>query len=289
MTSTDCNYYSNDFDFELWRIECYRDLEVKLPLVCPQLYSNRELSVRWEDFFRNHQERPFYQSRNYLIQEFRAWLESARVLFEVGCGHGSSAFPLLSKLQKIELYVATDYSSEALGLLHRAIRDDETRIITVLWDISESFDYSQLEAFGESFSSAHGEEAHTVTSKSPVADVVLCIFTLSALPPDSHVNAIRNMSSVLRPGGVILFRDYGLYDMTMFRHTCRVEERLFLRLDGTLAYYFDKEYLQSIATEAGLLVAEVEMATVLNKNRKKGKSMRRVFIHAVLQKPYDAS
>ena len=83
--------------------------------------------------------------------------------------------------------------------------------------------------------------------------------------------------------GVILFRDYGVCDMTMYRHHTRHSERLFVRSDGTLAYYFDLDYLRSIAAAAELRVEELEYATVRLQNRKTGQVMRRVFVHAVLR------
>ena len=48
-------------------------------------------------------------------------------------------------------------------------------------------------------------------------DVVTMVFVLSALAPETHVAALRNAAAALRPGGLVLFRDYGLYDAAMLR------------------------------------------------------------------------
>ncbi len=45
---------------------------------------------------------------------------------------------------------------------------------------------------------------------------------------------------VVRPGGCVLFRDYGLYDHAMLRFGKghKLAEQFYVRQDGTRAYYF---------------------------------------------------
>ena len=43
--------------------------------------------------------------------------------------------------------------------------------------------------------------------------------------------------------------------------------------------------VRQLCEGAGLQVLELEYACVLNRNRKKGTEMRRVFVHALAQKP----
>ena len=49
-------------------------------------------------------------------------------------------------------------------------------------------------------------------------DVVSLVFVLSAIDPVKFETALSNVAVVLRPGGLLIFRDYGLYDMAMFRY-----------------------------------------------------------------------
>lgn len=46
----------------------------------------------------------------------------------------------------------------------------------------------------------------------------------------------------MKPGGVVLFRDYGLYDQAMLRFSAghKLMERFYVRQDGTRAYYFSE-------------------------------------------------
>ena len=111
----------------------------------------------------------------------------------------------------------------------------------------------------------------------------MSIFTLSAIPPEKHPLCLSNIASALAPGGVILFRDYARHDMTMYRHKTRLDEGLYQRADGTLAYYFDKEYMAAlVGGVAGLRLVECEYCCVENRNRKTGQALRRVFLHAVM-------
>ena len=48
-------------------------------------------------------------------------------------------------------------------------------------------------------------------------DVVSLVFVLSAIDPVKFATALSNVAAVLRPGGLLIFRDYGIYDMAMFR------------------------------------------------------------------------
>ena len=272
------NYHSSDFDYDIWASEARASYT--LPSFSSDIQTSQSADddtadkKHWDFFFKNHNSGTFFKPRKYLFMEFQKWLtlpnsnseypEDSLRIVEVGCGHGCSMYPLMNGLSYVEKYIATDYSLNALTILKENPSYDHSRIVTAFWDVTVPPDLNGL-------------------FQKP-SDAVLCIFALSAVKPELHVTALKNMAAILKPNGVILFRDYGMHDMTMYRHTLRHAENLYQRSDSTLAYYFDMAYMREIAALSGLTVIELEYATVEVRNRKMENRMKRVFLHAVLQR-----
>ncbi|KAL8444993.1 hypothetical protein Emed_005962 [Eimeria media] len=90
---------------------------------------------------------------------------------------------------------------------------------------------------------------------------LLLIFVLSAMHPQHHAVIARRCAELLKPGGMIMFRDYGRFDMAQLRFAeqrkPKIEQNLYARYDGTLAYYFLKEEVEELFCKgAGLEVVE---------------------------------
>lgn len=269
------SYHDRDFDYLDWVKHC-NDMYSIPNIQCEAI--DEDESHQWQVFYTNHHSGLFYKPRRYISREFERYLPilyhndpserfeqselcACFVLLEVGCGHGSSIFPLLQHLAPATKYIATDFSSHALNILTSHKLYDNSLICVRQWDITTPFYTSDY-----------------------VADAVLCVFVLSAIDPINHIISIKNLSDILLPGGHILFRDYAEYDMTMFRHSKRLGDKLYRRNDGTLVFYFSIDYIMILASQCGLQVLECSYATVCVKNRSNGVSMNRVFIHAVLKK-----
>jgi len=124
-------------------------------------------------------------------------------------------------------------------------------------------------------------------------NIVFCslvwqIFTLSAIPFAIMPSTIEQCVCVLKPGGLLLFRDYGLYDMTMLRFLPdqRVGFREYMRSDDTLSYFFTLDTVRELFHAAGLIELELEYCCVRSVNRKKNwKKMQRVWVHGKFLKP----
>ena len=122
-------------------------------------------------------------------------------------------------------------------------------------------------------------------------DAALLVFVLSAVPPGARLHALlASVVRALRPGGALLVRDHGLYDLPMLRFPPAAQRgscgRVFARGDGTLARFFDKDALadevEAAAAAAGAPLRRdaAEWCCVVVRNRAAGVEMRRVFVHA---------
>jgi tRNAThr (cytosine32-N3)-methyltransferase len=88
-------------------------------------------------------------------------------------------------------------------------------------------------------------------------DIVVMIFVLSALHPCEWTQAVANIYTVssyiiacfflrfnvlqmLKPGGLLLMRDYGRHDLAQlrFKEDRLLEDHLYVRGDGTRVYFF---------------------------------------------------
>lgn len=79
-------------------------------------------------------------------------------------------------------------------------------------------------------------------------DVVIMIFIFSALAPTQWEQALCNIWHALKPGGVVLFRDYGNGDLAQvrFKKGRWMEENFYVRGDGTRVYFFEEEELKKL-------------------------------------------
>ncbi|KAG2633127.1 hypothetical protein PVAP13_2NG278100 [Panicum virgatum] len=290
----EAEYHSHDFEWEDLRAEVESDPAFSYHLspfpgpAASTASPPQPSSEAWRSFHRRHASGKFFKERRYLLKEFPELPNSkdcAKIL-EVGCGNGSTA---VSILRKDTLEKANEIISNTKGV------DIKDRFHPFLMDVSKEFFPDWL--FCNACKSSHGN-CHEMRKQLPDflrenqccvggMDFITMIFTLSAIPFAIMPSTIEQCVSVLKPGGLLLFRDYGLYDMTMLRFLPhqRVGFWEYMRSDGTLSYFFTLDTVRELFHAAGLITLELEYCCVRSVNRKNGKKMQRVWVHGKFMKP----
>lgn len=193
---------------------------------------------KWWDKFYSNNSTNFFKDRKWLVQEFPILGEVTKAdygpvtVLEVGAGAGNTTFPLLERNCNPELKLwACDYSRKAIDIIRSQpayIQQADPVLQADVWD-------------------AAGDTLPPDLAPGSV-DIVIMIFIFSALSPDQWKQALQTIYSVLRPGGEVLFRDYGRGDLAQvrFKKGRYLDENFYIRGDGTRVYFFDEAELRRI-------------------------------------------
>lgn len=206
----------------------------------------------WNLFYKNNQSN-FFKNRKWLFQEFPVLATMTRadsppaLMLEVGAGAGNTAFPILALNENPKFKIhACDFSKTAVDVMRKnEAYDNGEKIQADVWDVA-----------GE------GEQSLPPGVQEGSVDVVLMVFIFSALAPSQWAQAVGNISRALKPGGYVLFRDYGRGDLAQvrFKKGRYLDENFYVRGDGTRVYFFEKEELERI-WGGGLNTCPVEART----------------------------
>ena len=196
---------------------------------------------KWWDLFYKQKTSTFFKDRKWLRQEFPILDEVSKVcagrkvVLEVGAGAGNTAFPILRENKNPALMVhAYDFSSRAVETMRRSEEYDERFIRAEVWDVAATED-------------TQGAGLPPALEEGSV-DVVIMIFVFSALSPEQWEQGVKNIFRVLKPGGEVLFRDYGRGDLAQVRFKAGrwMDDNFYVRGDGTRVYFFETEELHGI-------------------------------------------
>uniref|UniRef100_A0A673YRS0 tRNA N(3)-cytidine methyltransferase n=1 Tax=Salmo trutta TaxID=8032 RepID=A0A673YRS0_SALTR len=189
-------------------------------------------------------------------------------ILEVGCGAGNSVYPIVSSIKNTGAFLyCCDFSPRAVQLVKDHPDYDQTVCHAFVQDVCDevgSFPFPPLSL-----------------------DVILLVFVLSSIHPERVQGVVTRLSQFLKPGGILLFRDYGRYDLSQLRFKkgrC-LSENFYSRGDGTCVYFFTKDEVRSLFSSAGLEEIQNLEDRRLQVNRGKKVVMRRVWMQSKFKKP----
>eukprot|EP00271_Cylindrocystis_brebissonii_P007832 TRINITY_DN21644_c0_g2_i1.p1 TRINITY_DN21644_c0_g2~~TRINITY_DN21644_c0_g2_i1.p1 ORF type:complete len:787 (+),score=119.58 TRINITY_DN21644_c0_g2_i1:73-2433(+) len=260
----------------------------------------RDAFKYWDIFYRNNANK-FFKDRHYLHSEwgnyFRAASPSATltqshggglmaadddptaktgarptfVVLELGCGAGNTVYPLLEKAaadaEGPMLVHACDFSKRAVQLVKEHAMYDPSMVNAFVCDITAN------------------ELTDNIAPCS--VDTATMVFVLSAIALDKMPAALKNVTSVLKPGGHVLVRDYAAGDLAEERlagkSKQKLDENFYVRGDGTRAFYFTEEVLSQLFAQQGFVCKQLFVHCRDVENRAKELLMKRRWIQAVFQ------
>lgn len=170
----------------------------------------------WDIFYKNNGNR-FFKDRHWTAREFSELLGNdnhQKHILEIGCGVGNLIYPLLADGLNAMFY-ACDFSPRAIECLKS----------------NPSYNPSIINAF--TCDIVTDDLIRSIPNNS--LDLVTAIFVLSAVHPDNHQTVVSNIHKLLKCGGLLLFRDYGVYDMAQlrFKPGHKIADNFYMRQDCT--------------------------------------------------------
>ena len=225
-------------------------------------YTNKA-SKHWSLFYKRNGDR-FFKDRHYLHAEFPEVLETDTLL-EVGCGVGNCVIPLLELNHRLRAH-AIDFATSAIDILkEKAVERLECAVCDVVND--------------ELCVAGVGPES---------MELVMCMFVLSAIAPEHQQAVVQKLADCLRPGGKLLFRDYGKYDEAQlrFKKNSKLKESFYVRQDGTCSYFFELQEVIELMGAVGLTPVDGRCEYVRRQmaNRSTKQARSRVWIQGVWAK-----
>jgi methyltransferase-like protein 6 len=193
---------------------------------------------------------------------------------ELGCGVGNAAFPLLRANPELFGFCA-DFSQTSIRTLQARDEYDPDRLYAFCADVTRS---DQL-------------RSNLPTDVRGNLRFVTAVWVLSALDPDSLPGVIQTMKELLAPGGMVMFRDYAVGDLSQLRldpGESQIGRNFYMVGDGTLRYFFDPNVTRTLFEQEGFQTVDLQVIRRCIRNHKEDVNMQRFWIQGKFRKPVAA-
>lgn len=245
-------------------------------------FKARQLEVQaqkhWDLFYKRNETR-FFKDRRWTTREFQELIQEGETLtdergirkvLEVGCGVGNFVYPLMEELESLgqtnNYFYACDFSPRAVEFVRSNKKYDETKIKVFQCDITTDTVHQHI--------------------PSNSLDIISMIFVLSAITPEKFDAVVKNLRKLLKTNGIVLFRDYGRYDMAQLRFKSghKITENFYMRQDGTRSYYFAEHELAKLFKENNFEIISNSYVHRRTLNIKEGIDVPRIFLQGKFKK-----
>lgn len=227
----------------------------------------------WDLFYKRN-ETKFFKDRQWTTREFHELMgdssangDERKFMLEVGCGVGNLIFPLIADKMNDYFIYACDFSPRAIDFVRQNNLYDEKSMNAFTCDITS-------------------DEIFNVIPEHSL-DIITMIFVLSAIHPNNFTKVASTLFRLLKPNGVVLFRDYGLHDMAQlrFKPGNKIDENFYVRQDGTRTYFFDVDETKKMFESAGFEVQQNSFVSRRTINKKENIDVKRWFLQGKYRKP----
>ncbi|XP_054080433.1 tRNA N(3)-methylcytidine methyltransferase METTL2A isoform X2 [Rissa tridactyla] len=230
----------------------------------------------WDDFYKIH-ENGFFKDRHWLFTEFPELAPNRNP-----SQNGDSAHEFSNKEES---------NNEGLGSCENGHCSLETRAEDQLNVIKSTPQICMEELAARKYSELNQSDGDYPGSSASYRILEVGCGAGNTVFPILQTNKmqciVNRLSRLLKPGGMILLRDYGRYDLAQLRFKkgqC-LSDNFYVRGDGTRVYFFTQDELNDLFTTAGLEKIQNLVDRRLQVNRGKQMTMYRVWIQCKYRKP----